>query len=103
MIRDICAMSAVTIASWARMNADVLPLFSGEVREDFVIEIDESVEQVRVLGSHSSICEVDADSFGSGRETATNVLDAFQYQIFDEVFLGIGLDRIVGRVDHVHH
>ena len=73
MVVDIEAVHGVAVAARAGVDPDVLALFRCEAVEDFVVEVDESIEKFGagpgiarvVLGGKATFCEVDAAEKGS--------------------------------------
>lgn len=80
MVVDIEAVHGVAVTTRASVDTDALALFGGEAVEHFIVEVDESVEELGagpgvarvVLGGEAAFCEVDAEemrgqSFAKGK------------------------------------
>jgi hypothetical protein len=84
MVVDVIAVHGIAVAAGTGVDSYIFAFVRGEAVEDFVVEVDEGVEQFGagpgvagvVLGGEASFGEVDADAFGAGGEGSADVFFA---------------------------
>jgi hypothetical protein len=100
VVVHIGAVSGIAVTSWTSVNAYVYSFFGREAIQDFVVDVNECLQELsaspRVLGIVSS-CEaafskIYRNSLSPSVEAFANVLLAFVDQVLNELVLGVAFD-----------